>query len=506
MTKDQLAHSRFFSQFPQGFISLIFVQIFSTLSFSVLYSSLVLYMTRDLGFAKSHANNITGFFIAFNYGLHLLGGFFGGRLMTNRLLFSLGMLFLIGGCLLLSIPNPHMLYWGLAVFLTGSGLNVTCFNCMVTQRFKPDDKMREVAFFWLYSGMNIGFFTGYMVSGWFEKISNYQILFLLGSLGNLMALFLVGRNWRLLKDIDTPLSKLSKKMQSRKCLQGVALVLLMIPALHFLVQYSDISNRFVLTVGSLMICVLLTLAVQQKSKASTKKMFAFVILMVASLVFWALYQIAPMGLTLFIKHNVHAQLFGVYLTPQWVQNVNTIVIILGGPLTSYAFTRLRAKGIKINIPAQFSVALLLIGVAYLILTLGIRYADFNGLTNINWVILSYVLQSLGELLISPVGYAMIGQLAPAHLQGVMMGSWMMVTGVAAVLSKYFSNMMVGASQSDSALLTNDSYSHVFSMLGVGAILTAVVLLFLVPTLKRLINESNDDSDDDVSEVLEAEMA
>lgn len=506
MTEKRASLFQVFSSFPKGFCPLIFVQIFSTLSFSVLYSSLVLYMTHRLGFTKTHANNITGFFIAFNYGLHLLGGVFGGRLMSNRLLFSLGMIFLVVGCMLLSIPSETMLYWGLAVFLTGSGLNVTCFNCMVTQRFKPEDKQREVAFFWLYSGMNVGFFTGYMVSGYFEKLANYHTLFLLGSLGNICALLLVLRNWASLKDVSTPLSALSDKAQRRKCLQGTLLVFSMIPVLYGLVQFSELSNRFVLTIGSLMVCVLLTLAMQQEREDAKKKMFAFIILMLASFVFWALYQIAPMGLTLFVKHNVHAEVFGFQLTPQWVQNVNTVVIILGGPLTSVLFTRMRQKGVKINIPMQFCIALLLIGIAFLVLTFGIRYADGRGMTNINWVILSYVLQSFGELLISPVGYAMIGQLAPSNLQGVMMGSWMMVTGVAATLSKHFSNMMVGASQTNDALITNDSYSRVFSMLGYGAILTAVVLLFLVPALKRLIDSSFDEPDDDIGGVLDPELA
>lgn len=504
MTSKNRLGFQLFSQFPPGIASLFFVQIFSTLSFSVLYSTLVLYMTHRLGFSKVEANTITGFFIAFNYALHLLGGYFSGRFISNRALFSLGMFLLVIACLVLSIPSKTALYIGLSIFLTGAGLNVTCLNCMVTQRFDANDKKRESAFFILYSGMNIGFFAGFTVSGIFETFGNYQLLFMLGALGNIVALLLVAKNWHVLKDISTPLSQLKGDVQRKKKTFGIVMVLSMVPLMYLLINFASIANGFVLFTGAMVVVILSTLAAQQQTLAARKKMFAYIVLMLASFVFWSLYQIAPMGLTLFIKHNVARKVMGFEISPQWMQNVNTIVIVLGGPLMSLLLNRLRERGVKVNIPMQFVVALVLIGVAFVILPIGILNANDQGLSNINWIITSYVLQSIGELLLSPVGYAMVGQLAPSSLQGVMMGSWMMVTGVAATLSNYFSNMMVGAAQSDSALVTNDSYAHVFSMLGWSAIVAAIILLTLVPTLKRLIEP--DDKDNDLGEILDPEVA
>lgn len=489
-----------FSKFPQGIGTLFFVQIFSTLSFSVLYSTLVLYMTSRLGLSKLEANTLTGFFLAFNYGLHLLGGFFGGRLLSNRLLFSLGMVMLVIACAILSIPSKTMLYIGLAIFLTGSGLNVTCLNCMVTQLFKPKDTRRENAFFWIYSGMNIGFFTGFTISGLFEQSGNYHLLFMLSGLGNLIALFLVLTNWHLLKDRGTALSNLSKDLKRRRQIFGVLAVLCMVPCLLVLLNYASFANKFILALGLIMIGVLISLAISQKHKYQTKKMFAFVILMLASLVFWSLYQIAPMGLTLFIKYNVNTNLFGYKISPQWIQNVNTIVIVIGGPILSMVYTKLRSNGYNINIPFQFSCALLLIGLAFIIIPSGINHADLHGFTSINWILSSYLLQSLGELLLSPVGYAMIGQLAPANLQGLMMGSWMMMTGVAATASHHFSNMMVGSTLTNDPLITNENFSYVFSLLGKAAIISSCVLLILMPLLKRLINADDESTEQQSSQV------
>lgn len=503
MTTASGSSSQQFALLPKGLGSLCFVQIFSTLSFSVLYSSLVLYMTSSLGLSRIEANTLTGFFIAFNYGLHLIGGFIGGRYMSNRSLYSVGMVLLIIGCLILSLNTLPSLYIGLAFFLTGAGLNVTCLNCMVTQRFNKSHKEREQAFFYLYSAMNVGFFSGFTLSGILEKTANYPLLFIFGAIGNGIALFLVYRLWDTIGDVTTTLSQLSPQEQRKRKRLGLGFIVLMIPLILLLTHYSRLANQMMFMVGCLMMFVLLGLAFKRPIVAEKKKMLACILLMLAAFIFWTLYQIAPMGLTLFIKYNVHTTLFGYSISPQWVQNVNTIVIMLGGPLISGFLIRLRERGFAIALPTQFMGALFLIGVGFLVLTIGIGYASSQGLVNLNWVILSYVLQSIGELLISPVGYAMIGQLAPAKLQGVMMGTWMMVTGVSATLSNYFSNLMVSSSVSTNPLVTNESFSHVFSLLGWAAILAAVVLVMLSSYLNQLIN---DDKDSDLGEILDAEPA
>ncbi|MEB0284887.1 MFS transporter, partial [Sphingomonas sp. 10B4] len=81
----------------------------------------------------------------------------------------------------------------------------------------------------------------------------------------------------------------------------------------------------------------------------------------------------------------------------------------------------RARAWKLDVPLQFALALLLIGGGFLVLPLGIWLAPADGMVAFKWLFISYILQSLGELLISPVGYAMIGRLAPTKYQGVMMG-------------------------------------------------------------------------------------
>ena len=170
---------------------------------------------------------------------------------------------------------------------------------------------------------------------------------------------------------------------------------------------------------------LIYLTVRHSDRREQRNMTAYLILTVGSLMFWSLYQMAPNGLMLFAVNNVDLMVGPVKIQPQWIQNINTVCIVVGGPMFAALFTRMRARGWRIDIPKQFAASLLLMAVAFLILPLGIKLAGADGKSAFVWLFVSYVLQSIGELLISPIGYAMIGKLAPRQYQGVMMGSWML---------------------------------------------------------------------------------
>src|SRR5881394_4042117 len=196
---------RLFSAAPEGSKALFFIQTFSTLGFAVLYSTLVLYATKHLHLTAKEATTLMGVFGAFNYGLHLFGGYLGGRFLSNRNLFVGGMVLQVIGCGLIATGTLAMFYIGLAFFLTGSGLNVTCINMMLTQRFTPEDPRREGAFLWNYAGMNVGFFVGFTVAGYFQGTESYASLFIFATLGNFVAIILALFNWTTLTDRNTPL-------------------------------------------------------------------------------------------------------------------------------------------------------------------------------------------------------------------------------------------------------------------------------------------------------------
>ncbi len=220
---------RLFSAAPEGTAALFFIQIFATLGFAVLYSTLVLYATKHLQLGVKEATTLMGVFGAFNYGLHLFGGYLGGRFLSNRNLFVGGMALQVVGCACIATGTLALFYVGLAFFLTGSGLNVTCINMMLTQRFTSDDPRREGAFLWNYAGMNVGFFVGFTAAGYFQATESYASLFIFATIGNFVAIVLAFFNWKTLTDRNTSLLETTPAQFRMRQLAGIAILIGPVP-------------------------------------------------------------------------------------------------------------------------------------------------------------------------------------------------------------------------------------------------------------------------------------
>ncbi len=474
----------------EGSRVLFFVQMFSTLGYAVLQSTLVLYSTKHLHFTDELALSLMGVFGAFNYGLHLFGGYLGGRFLSNRNLFVGGMLVQVLGCACIAGGSAALLYWGLALFLTGSGLNVTCINMMLTQRFAPEDPRREAAFLWNYAGMNIGFFIGFTVAGQFQKTESYATLFTFATLGNAVAIALAAWYWRVLRDRSTPLLQATPRGFRIRFAIGVAILVGLVPLVWELLQLPDSTEIILKAIAAAVFLSLVWLTARHPDRRERRNMWAYLILAIGSLVFWSLYQMSSSGLSLFFDRNVNPMLWGLTIPPQWVQNINTFVIAVGGPAMAVLFAHLRERGWRIDVPKQFATALVLMGLGFLALPLGIALADpATGRSAFFWIFLSYLLQSLGELLISPVGYAMIGKLAPHRYQGVMMGAWMLVTGLASLFAGDLSKSIPTA-QDAAPQVTNAFYSMLFGRLGWGTVLVGIALALLIPFLRKLISDKD----------------
>jgi POT family proton-dependent oligopeptide transporter len=133
---------------------------------------------------------------------------------------------------------------------------------------------------------------------------------------------------------------------------------------------------------------------------------------------------------------------------------------------------------------------------FLVLPLGIQLAGGAAKSAFVWLFISYILQSIGELLISPIGYAMIGKLAPKEYQGVMMGSWMLVTGLASLFAGDFSGM-IPEPNGTSLVASNLQYAKLFGALGAGSFLVGIALVVLIPFLRRLITDKPEITPDEL---------
>lgn len=462
-------------------LTIFIVQVFSTVSFAVLYSSLSLYMTDSFNFSSTNAYAIVAVFLVYNYGLHMLGSYLGGLLSSYRILFVLGMIFQTVACFVLIIPSIHLMYLGLTLFLIGVGLNTPCLNMMITQRCQHDHVRRERAFMWNYAGSNIGFVFGYTAAGYFQLDHAYGSLFAVSSVFNIIALIVIVLGWRSVSvaDEETPLLKAIKEkgkgiINKRIALLGIIFVAL-IPLIYLSLLYPFSLKQIVLIVSASFIIFFLWIASKQPNAQDKSNIRQYVILALFAIVFWSMYQLAPMGITLFAEHNVNMMLFGHEITPQWLGNINVVVITVGGFLLPSVFAKIR-NNTKLTVASQFAIGILSIGIGLAFLPIGILLANAQGQSSVLWISLFYVFQSVGELMIAPIGYSMIAQLVPVRHQGLMMGTWMLLCGsTASVISSYLSGLVQVSSNSISIIKSNHEYLVLFSVL---ALITAIAAMLL----------------------------
>ncbi|NGX56867.1 MAG: Dipeptide and tripeptide permease A [Candidatus Anoxychlamydiales bacterium] len=470
-----------------GTSSLYLIQLFSTFSYGILYSTLILFITKGLKMDDVVAATITASFIAFNYTLRLIAGFISGKFFSHRISVVIGSVFQGIGCFFL---YKYELYIGLAFYLVGLGFTITCINCLLTQFYHKDDKNREKVFMFNYSIMNFGFLIAYFISGYFEKIQNYKLLFLISAISNIIPLILLLFFFKFFKDKKTTFSSLKISKRTLYRILGAISVVLITICLIWLIRHSTISHILIIVLSIAMFLLMIFYSIVQKTKIQKEKLWAFLILTVMSIIFWTLYTAIPMALTLFIENNVDRNILGFIVPPQWVLSINTILIVVGGPLLAIIFKRLRHKGRKISLPFQFSVALFLIGFAFLFLGFSTNFASKIGLIGFYWIVIGYFLQTVGELYIAPVSYAMVGQLVPDKLQNIMMGITMLTTGIAAIFSNMFARIALGSSKETNPLITNPHFAKMFYIMGGVTIVAGIIMTLLIPLINNLIKEKD----------------
>ena len=253
---------RRFAKAPEGTAALFFIQIFATLGFAVLYSTLVLYATKHLHLGVKEATALMGVFGAFNYGLHLFGGYLGGRFLSNRNLFVGGMALQVFGCACIATGTLALFYFGLALFLSGSGLNVTCINMMLTQRFAPEDPRREGAFLWNYAGMNVGF----SVAGYFQATQSYASLFIFATLGNFIAIILAAFTWKTLADRNTTLLDATPKQFRLRQLAGIAILIGTVPVVWLMLLRPGMTETLIKAICGAVAITLIYLTIHHQDR------------------------------------------------------------------------------------------------------------------------------------------------------------------------------------------------------------------------------------------------
>jgi POT family proton-dependent oligopeptide transporter len=264
------------------------------------------------------------------------------------------------------------------------------------------------------------------------------------------------------------------------------------PGSGFIGYLMSLSLMGKLLFGTFIICVpaILIWSYAKGTRTEAQMMTAAMILIVFNVFFWTLFEQAGSSLTLFADRNTDRSIFGLFtISAPQTQNFNPISIVLFAPLMSILWTGLAKRGLEPSIPIKFAIALVGVGAGFLFLVLGSTFAgpENNFQVGVWWLAGLYLIHSLAELCISPVGLSMITKLSIARIVGMMMGVWFLSISVAqyfaGIVAQFASVETVGG-QVTNLRVSLETYTSTFTTIAWIAIGAGVVLFLLSWPLQK----------------------
>ncbi len=227
------------------------------------------------------------------------------------------------------------------------------------------------------------------------------------------------------------------------------------------------------------------------SRKEFQMMVAAMVLITFNVIFWTLFEQAGSSLTLFADRNTDRSVFGLFdISAPQTQNFNPLSIVILAPILSILWGWLARRNLEPSIPVKFALALMGVGAGFLFLVWGTTFAGPDFKVGLWWLGGLYVIHSIAELMISPVGLSMVTKLSIARIVGMMMGVWFLSISVAqyfaGVVAQFASVETVGG-QVANLKVSLDTYTHTFTTIAWVAIAAGVLLFLLSWPLKKLMH-------------------
>jgi len=240
------------------------------------------------------------------------------------------------------------------------------------------------------------------------------------------------------------------------------------------------------TVGPLTL-IYLFFEMSKVTSAERKKLWAALIFIIFSILFWGIYEQSGGSLSIFAAKNLNKDLFG--LDPNGVNNSGgAFFIIFLAPLLGLLWIWMSKRKFEPNTIIKFGLGFIFLGLGYYVLFATRLFADLQGITSLNFFTLALLVITLGELCLSPIGLSIMTKLSTKNLQGMMMGMWFLASAygqyVAGIIGAGLADAKEGSTNYD-ALIT---YTEGYKQLGLYAVIAGVVLILISPWVKKLMQE------------------
>ncbi len=476
------------SQHPKGLYLLFFTEMWERFGFYALQTVIVLYMAKGLGFSDAKSDLLYGTFSSMLYLTPPIGGYLADKFLGFQRSIIVGGFLLMLGYIFTALPSEYYFFVGLSILIVGNGLFKPNVSSIVGALYEPGDSRRDAGFTIFYMGINIGslippLFIGAMVAayGWHSGLSTAAIGMLFG-----MIIFISGKS-RLQHHGTTPCnSPLLKDALTRFKFNALFYASLVVAVLIFHETFAfPLATDAILGVVSALFIATVLYFLFKEPKEQQRKMLAALVLIAISVGFWALYNQTFTSLILYAARSMNKNLLGFHINAEFTQFYNPFFIIVLSPILSKLWIRLASKGKNPSIPMKFALGVLFMAFGFLLIGFASTYWNHNGITSGWWLISSYGLQTVGELLLSPIGLSMITMLAPKHLVGMMMGIWFLALAAAFAIGSGLATY-AAVPKTATNLQATLIYGHAFTWYGLLAIGLTVFSFVLVPFLNKLI--------------------
>lgn len=384
----------------------------------------------------------------------------------------------------------NLFYLSLALIITGVGFLKANISTIVGALYEKSDARRDSGFTLFYMGINTGAFLAPLVAGTIGQLYGWVYGFGLAGFGMLFGLlqFLRGQKY-LYGHADPPdAGALKEKMfagLSRETLiyiggfAGVAVI-------WQLIQYQEFVGKMLDGFGIIVLSGIMIFSFWKCDREERGRMMVATALILTSILFWALFEQAGSSLNLLADRSVDRVVFGWEIPATVFQSANPFFIVVLAPFFSMLWVKLSKIGREPSTPVKFGLGLSQLGLGYIVLTFGMIQAG-GGMTPLIWLILIYLLHTMGELCLSPVGLSMITKLSVARVVGMMMGAWFLASGyanfVAGRLAQLTSAETRGGEVTDAAAAAA-TYIDVYMKFGLMAVASGLVMIMISPILRR----------------------
>lgn len=286
--------------------------------------------------------------------------------------------------------------------------------------------------------MNIGFLIGGFLAGYYAIINSYSHLFIIMSILTILSVILT------LAFIDNNQSDLALK-KSTASQVGVS-SLIMIGLVIFIVSlftYPEIAQKYLTILSIVLLGALIYYGYKKSGLLEKKKFLQFSFYSVLAIVFWTVYMLTPTAFMQVIDNDVKQTIFGITIAPQWLVNIDTIVILTMAPLLAYFINRQNRKKSKfLGTTSYFIWAFLFTTVAFLILFVGLYASVDHGKLPIIAMLGYLIFLTFGEIFLSPIAHSLVGELVPASMRDLMTGASSINIGIGGLLASLIANKLI----------------------------------------------------------------